>query len=275
MSYKLYNGDCMEIMDKLIEDGVKVDAVICDPPYGITSCKWDSVIPLDEMWEKLNKLIKPNHAIVLFGGEPFTSNLRMSNIDNYKYEWYWDKNSGGNFLNAKITPIKVIENICVFSNGTCVYNPQMTERTEKDAKAQKTKPSSQKSDIFGKIKGGKFFRTSDPKYKYPINLLKFKARAKECNFKERVHPTQKPVDLLEYLIKTYTDEGDLVLDFTMGSGSTGVACLNTNRDFIGIELDENYFNIAKNRLENSKLDDVGNEKVITETGTSKKQRKLF
>lgn len=252
--YKLYQGDCLEVMDKLISLGVKFDAIITDIPYGTTACKWDSVIPLDEMWERLNKLIKLNRAIVLFGSEPFTSKLRISNIKNYKHEWYWNKNNSGNILCAKYMPLKVIENICIFSNGKCTYNPQMIKRTEKEEKEFISKRgknhTTKKSDMFSGIKSGAFIHTSNTKYKYPINLLNFNARSNECNNRIRVHPTQKPVALLEYLIKTYTNEGDLVLDFTMGSGSTGVACLNTNRRFVGIELDENYFNIAKNRIEN-------------------------
>lgn len=241
-------------MDGLISLGVKFDAIITDIPYGTTACKWDSVIPLDEMWERLNKLIKLNRAIVLFGSEPFTSKLRISNIKNYKHEWYWNKNNSGNILCAKYMPLKVIENICIFSNGKCTYNPQMIKRTEKEEKEFISKRgknhTTKKSDMFSGIKSGAFIHTSNTKYKYPINLLNFNARSNECNNRIRVHPTQKPVALLEYLIKTYTNEGDLVLDFTMGSGSTGVACMNTNRRFVGIELDENYFNIAKNRIEN-------------------------
>ena len=206
------------------------------------------------MWESLNKLIKLNRAIVLFGSEPFTSKLRISNIKNYKHEWYWNKNNSGNILCAKYMPLKVIENICIFSNGKCTYNPQMIKRTEKEEKEFISKRGknhkTKKSDMFSGIKIGAFIHTSNTKYKYPINLLNFNARSNECNNRIRVHPTQKPVALLEYLIKTYTNEGDLVLDFTMGSGSTGVACMNTNRRFVGIELDENYFNIAKNRIEN-------------------------
>lgn len=252
--YKLYQGDCLEVMDGLISLGVKFDAIITDIPYGTTACKWDSVIPLDEMWERLNKLIKLNRAIVLFGSEPFTSKLRISNIKNYKHEWYWNKNNSGNILCAKYMPLKVIENICIFSNGKCTYNPQMIKRTEKEEKEFISKRgknhTTKKSDMFSGIKSGAFIHTSNTKYKYPINLLNFNARSNECNNRIRVHPTQKPVALLEYLIKTYTNEGDLVLDFTMGSGSTGVACMNTNRRFVGIELDENYFNIAKDRIEN-------------------------
>ena len=252
-NYELYLGDCLEIMDGLIKTNVKVDMILTDPPYGITSCKWDTVIPLDEMWLRINELIKTNSTIALFGSEPFSSNLRMSNIKKYKYDWYWNKNVGGNILCAKYMPLKVIENICIFSNGKCKYIPQMIERTEKEEKEYIDKISRncvpQKTDIFPELKNGGFVYTSNTKYKYPINLLDFNARAGECNSKKRVHPTQKPVALLEYLIKTYTDEGDLILDFTMGSGSTGVACMNTNRKFIGIELDEKYFNIAKERME--------------------------
>ena len=252
--YELYQGDCLEVMDKLIKQNVKVDMVLTDPPYGTTNCKWDSVIDLDEMWERLNKLIKPNGAIVVFAGEPFASTLRMSNIKKYKYDWYWNKNNSGNVLCAKYMPLKVIENICVFSNnGKCNYNPQMIERTEKEKRNAinelKRKGRHKKSDMFSGIKSGVFISTANPNYKYPVNLLNYSTRAKECNNKVRVHPTQKPVDLLEYLIKTYTNEGELILDFTMGSGSTGVAALNTNRKFIGIELDKKYFNIAKQRIE--------------------------
>lgn len=263
--YKLYNGDCLAVMDKLIEQGVKVDAIICDPPYGTTACKWDSVIPFDKMWARINKLIKDNGAIVLFGSEPFSSALRMSNIKNYKYDWYWNKNSSGNILCVKHMPLKLIETICIFGNGKCPYNPQMIKRTEKEEKEfikQKGKDyTPKKSDMFAEIKSAAFFHTSDPKYKYPVNLLNFSARGKECNNRIRVHPTQKPTELLEYLVKTYTKEDELVLDFTMGSGSTGVACINTNRKFIGIELDEKYFNIAKDRMEMAVL--------------SNKQKKLF
>lgn len=256
--YKLYNGDCLEVMDKLIEQGIKVDAVICDLPYGITGYKWDIVIPFNKMWDKVNKLIKANCAIVLFGREPFTSALRMSNISNYKYEWYWNKISSGNFVGAKFAPFKIIENICIFSNGKCPYNPQMIERTENEindyiAKSRNNNITVKNDYLYDGFKSGVIVPSSNPKYKYPVNLLNFNWKAKECNSKHRVHPTQKPVDLLEYLVKTYTNEGDLILDFTMGSGSTGVACLNTNRRFIGIEKEEKYFNITKERLEDAKL----------------------
>ena len=249
-NYKLYKGDCLEVMDGLIALGVKFDAIITDPPYGTTACKWDSIIPFDEMWSRLNKLIKPKSPIILFGSEPFSSALRMSNIKNYKYDWKWNKTIGGNPLIAKYKPMNIFEDIIIFGKGTINYYPIM-----EDADPKNIRPLNvvcKKTDLLSGIKSGEF-KTSknyNPKKRYPKNEIKISSRAKECNQVNRVHPTQKPVDLVEYLIKTYTNEGDLVLDFTMGSGSTGVACLNTNRRFVGIELDEKYFKISCERLEN-------------------------
>ena len=237
-NYKLYNGDCLEIMDKLIEQNVKVDCILTDLPYGTTQCKWDIVIPFDEMWKRLNKLIKHNGTIVLFGNEPFSSALRMSNIKNYKYDWKWDKVRGVGHLNAKRRPMMCVEDIMIFYNKQCIYNPQMRER---DKPRQSMNNATQQ--VYGKSKEN--FKGEKLNKKYPINLITFsKSSQNDMIF----HPTQKPTDLLEYLIKTYTNENEIVLDFTMGSGSTGVACLNTNRKFIGIELEENYFNIAVNRI---------------------------
>lgn len=250
--YKLYQGDCLEVMDKLIENGAKVDAVICDPPYGTTACKWDNIIPFDEMWKRLEKLTKETTPILLFGAEPFSSKLRMSNIKNYKYDWYWHKNKPSGVFVAKKQPLKAIETISVFYKKQCLYNPQMIKRTEEELmRLSKQSVYTSGSPTDGR-KWGKTANRNDNKLKYPTNTLNYKVvfnRSKE----KTSHPTQKPVDLLEYLIKTYTNEGDLVLDFTMGSGSTGVACLNTNRRFIGIELNEDYFNITKERLENTLL----------------------
>ena len=237
-NYKLYHGDCLKVMDLLIEQGIKVDTIITDLPYGTTQCKWDTVIPFDKMWDRLNKLIKPGGAIVLFGNEPFSSALRMSNIKNYKYDWKWDKVRGVGHLNAKRRPMMCIEDIMIFYNKQCIYNPQMRER---DKPRQSMNNATQQ--VYGKSKEN--FKGEKLNKKYPINLITFsKSSQNDMIF----HPTQKPVDLLEYLVKTYTNENDLVLDFTMGSGSTGVACMNTNRRFIGIELDENYFNISVNRI---------------------------
>ena len=245
----LFNGDCLEVMDKLIEQGMQVDAIITDPPYGTTACKWDSIIPFDEMWSRINKLVKPNGAIVLFGSEPFSSALRMSNIKNYKYDWVWDKSSAGNVLVARYQPLKIHELVHIFSSGgKAIYYPQYTfghkDRTD-------DKAVTQKSEINQKIKSGVFkaSKTNKPKdARYPKSILDFSKQASECANSNSVHPTQKPVELMGYLIKTYTNESETVLDFTMGSGSTGVACKNLDRKFIGIELDETYFNIAKERI---------------------------
>ncbi len=228
----LIHGDCLEKM-KDIESG-SVDAIITDPPYGTTACKWDSVIPLEPMWEQLNRIIKPNGAIVLFGSEPFSSALRMSNIKNYKYDWKWDKIVPTNFLNAKKQPMRLFEDIIVFNSKT--YYPIMIKR-DKPIKGYATK-SSTNSDI----KLDKTTRVYT--HKYPTNKIELK------KLKGAEHPTQKPVKLMEYLIKTYTNENETVLDFTMGSGTTGVACKNLNRSFIGIEQDDKYFEIAKERIEN-------------------------
>ena len=222
---------------------------------GTTQCKWDSVIPFDEMWKRLNKLIKPNGAIVLFGSEPFSSQLRCSNIKNYKYDWVWDKVLSNGHLVAKYRPMQQTENISVFYNKKCTYNPQMIEVTEEEykkriAKIPRKKTCKGSSELIPPHKelSVKDRNLENYKYKYPTNVLTYNKNNKECNNVKRVHPTQKPVDLLEYLIRTYTNEGDLVLDFTMGSGSTGVACVNTNRKFIGVELDEKYFDISVGRI---------------------------
>ena len=249
--YKLYNGDCLEIMDRLIDEGVKVDCILTDPPYGTTACKWDTIIPFDKMWERLNKLIKPNGAIVLFGSEPFSSALRMSNIKNYKYDWVWDKKKAGNIMLCKYQPMKITENVMIFNKHN--YYPIMELR-------DKVKKS--KCYGIGETMGGTLKDNSLKIYthRYPKNILSFS----NANQKGKAHPTQKPVDLLEYLIKTYTNENETVLDFTMGSGSTGVACMNTNRKFVGIELDKNYFDIASKRIEEAFFNAQNKEGAINE-----------
>ena len=241
-NYKLYKGGCLEVMDKLIKEGVKVDMVLTDPPYGTTKLKWDNIIPFDEMWGKLNKLIKSNGAICLFGSEPFSSNLRVSNIKNYKYDWYWNKTSVSGFANAKKMPLKNIETISIFYKKLPTYNPQGLIKTK-----PKINKNSKTHKAYG-IKGGSALNGGRFKDEYIQEYTNYPRQNLIFSIQKGLHPTQKPVPLLEYLIKTYTNEGELVLDFTMGSGSTGVAALNTNRRFIGIELDENYFNIAIKRL---------------------------
>ena len=221
-------------MDKLIEDGVKVDMILTDPPYGTTQCKWDSVIPLDKMWERINKLTTDTTPILLFGSEPYGSLLRTSNIKNYKYDWIWEKEQGTNQLNAKIQPLRKHENICVFYKKQPTYNPQMEEC------APYTINRNTQTELYNAQKPSNTVNTGT---RYPTTILKFNRE-----LKNRLHPTQKPVALLEYLVKTYTNEGDTVLDNCMGSGSTGVACVNTNREFIGMELDEKYYKIACERL---------------------------
>ena len=246
---RLFKGDCLEIMDRLIEEGIKVDLILCDPPYGTTNCKWDTVIPLDKMWDRLKLLRRnDNTPTILFNSEPFGSVLRVSNLKEYKFDWIWDKKSAGNILVAKYQPLKNTENISVFSKSKCNYNP-IFEYGHKDR--TKEKPGTKKSDLYSGIKSGKFFNSTKNKpadARYPKNIIEVSKQSSECCNSKALHPTQKPIELLEYLIKTHSKENDIVLDFTMGSGSTGVACLNTNRRFIGIELDDKYYDIACNRI---------------------------
>lgn len=240
---KLYKGECLEVM-KSIPSG-SVDAIITDPPYGTTACKWDSVIDFDLMWQQLNRIIKPNGAIVLFGSEPFSSALRMSNIKNYKYDWIWDKVSVSNPQLSKYQPLKGFELIHIFSSGgKALYYPQGLVKIEKTYtrknKTNETESLKHNSRNEYTSKFTNYPRMLSLKYPRPYNNT-------------TVHPTQKPVALMEYLIKTYTNENETVLDFTMGSGSTGVACVNTNRKFIGIEMDSNYFEIAEQRIKEAEF----------------------
>ena len=234
----LYNGDCLELMKNISDKSV--DMILCDLPYGTTACKWDTVIPFEPLWEQYNRIIKDNGAIVLFGSEPFSSALRMSNIKNYKYDWIWDKVKPNGHLVAKYRPMQRNENISVFGKEKINYYPIMVDRD----KPKKSKEYSRTEIIGGNITDCKWKTLNK---KYPQNILVYS----NASQKNKLHPTQKPVALLEYLIKTYTNEGNIVLDNCMGSGSTGVACVNTNRDFIGIELDKGYFNIAKQRITGS------------------------
>lgn len=248
---RLINGDCIVEMQKLINEEIEVDMVLTDIPYGTTDCKWDIVIPFDDMWRCINGLVYDRTPILLFGNEPFSSLLRVSNLKCYKYDWVWNKVNSVNFANAKKMPLKPLEYISVFYKKLPTYNPIRRPKTI-DYDASRTSDADKRvrsndSEITGSI-GNKTRYYVDDGYRYPINLIEFNNQRKECNNLHRFHPTQKPVDLLEYLIKTYTNEGDLVLDFTMGSGSTGVACQNLNRDFIGIELDKDYFKIAEERI---------------------------
>jgi len=222
-----------------------IDMILCDMPYGTTACKWDKIIPLEPLWKQLKRVIKSNGAIVLTASQPFTSMLVMSNMKIFKYEWIWDKQSAGNFITAKYQPLKKHENILVFSRGKIRYNPQMV-KIEKD----KIRPIGNvlnRNRINNVIK--QVSKNYNNKIKYPSSLISFGAREKELNSKYRLHPTQKPVALMEYLIKTYTNEGEIVLDFAIGSGTTAVACVNTNRKYIGYEIEKKYYDIAIKRLE--------------------------
>lgn len=237
---QLFHGDCLEVM-KDIPDG-SVDMILCDLPYGTTHCKWDTIIPFEPLWEQYNRIIKDNGAIVLFGNEPFTSMLICSNLKGFKYRWDWNKKIPSGMGYARYRPMQQTEDIAVFTkNGEkTIYNPQMVKR-EKPIKSG----GNTQTAVYGEFKnmtdGKEYKKTYD--YKNPITLIEFDKIRKGSLF-----PTQKPVDLLEYLIKTYTDEGDTVLDNTMGSGSTGEACIKTCRKFIGIEKLKENFMIAENRL---------------------------
>lgn len=238
----LGHGDCLELM-KTIPSG-SVDMVLTDPPYGTTACKWDSVIPFEPMWAELKRIIKPNGAIVLFGSEPFSSALRMSNIKQYKYDWVWEKSHATGHLNAKKQPMRNNEVISVFYGKQCFYNPQLIEKNYVDKRIKSGNCETQTLGAYRQVSRSIPFNMG-----YPKSILKFNSHFK--GGEAGLHPTQKPVALLEYLIKTYTKENETVLDFTMGSGSTGVAAKNLNRKFIGIELDQNYFEIAKKRIQES------------------------
>jgi site-specific DNA-methyltransferase (adenine-specific) len=244
----LRKGDCLELMKDLPDKSI--DAIITDPPYGTTTCKWDSVIPFDKMWKQLNRIIKPNGAILLFGQEPFSSFLRCSNINNYRYDWIWDKVSTTNFANAKKMPLSCYEVISVFYKSLPTYNPQMTDaKSDRIRPISKPKENTSETNKQASGKTRQYSENYDNTKRFPRKIIEVSCRLAECNSLNRVHPTQKPELLMEYLIKTYTNDNEVVLDFTMGSGTTGVACVNTNRNFIGMELDDKYFEIAKERIE--------------------------
>jgi len=246
MPLTLWQGDCLDLMAQ-IPDG-SVDMILCDLPYGTTACKWDTVIPFEPLWEQYKRLIKKNGAIVLFGEEPFSSVMRLSNLAGFKYDWVWDKKNTSGFVNAKLKPLKSYETICVFSDGMTAngsknnmpYFPQGLIPYGKTVDTTRPKNLGRDNAPARKSHSAEHFQEFT---NYPKQIVEF---AKE---NAKLHPTQKPVALCEYLIKTYTNEGETVLDNTMGSGTTGVACLNTGRNFIGIEQDQKYFEIARNRIE--------------------------
>jgi len=232
---KLMQGDCLELMKEI--EGGSVDMILTDPPYGTTACKWDSIIPLEPMWEHLKRIIKPNGAIVMMASQPFTTTLISSNMKMFKYCWVWEKEKAGNFQLAKKRPMKKTEEICVFYKKQPVYNPQGLVACNKTIKNNRTKNGS-----MGHLQSTQHRNEYIQKFtNYPTEIIKFKNE-------KGLHESQKPVALMEYLIRTYTNPGELVLDFAMGSGTTGVACVKTGRNFIGIELDEQYFKIAQERI---------------------------
>jgi site-specific DNA-methyltransferase (adenine-specific) len=244
---KLMQGDCLELMQTIPDKSI--DMILCDLPYGTTACKWDSVIPFEPLWAQYRRIAKPNAAIVLFGSEPFSSALRMSNIKQYKYDWIWHKTRPTGFAQAKNQPMRDYENIIVFSEGTAIHACQSKNRMTYNPQGlvpcsiiKKQGKNGRTDTCFSKRVSHKELHLQN-KTGYPRQVLSFASESKT------VHPTQKPVALLEYLVYTYTNDGETVLDNCMGSGSTGVACMNTNRRFIGIELDENYYHISKKRIE--------------------------
>lgn len=237
---QLIHGDCLEKMKSIPDKSI--DMVLTDPPYGTTACKWDVIIPFEPMWKEIERVTKPNSPIVLFGCHPFASLLINSNIKKFKYEWIWKKSRATGHLNSKKMPMRQHESMLVFGKNKINYFPQMYNK-EKPRSAQK---SVKAKGAYGSLKEG-VFRSVPITLGYPTTVLEFNDAYHDRE--SGLHPTQKPVTLLEYLIKTYTLENETVLDFTMGSGSTGVACKNLNRNFIGIEKDEKYFEIAKQRIE--------------------------
>lgn len=252
--YEIMLGDCMELM-KEIPDG-RVDMIMCDLPYGTTACKWDSVIPFKPLWNEYRRVCKDNAAIVLMGSQPFTSALVMSNIGDYRCSWVWAKGKSGNFAIAKTQPLRVTEDVLVFSRGRNTYNPQMTPAKKGNMRSRNKAYKQRNGGMLHEISSGTFVCSESHRedLRYPTSILEFKSTEGECNNTNRVHPTQKPVALMEYLIRTYTNENEIVLDNCMGSGTTGVACAKSNRRFIGIERDETYFNFAFERIDKAFLD---------------------
>ena len=242
-------GDCLELM-KSVPDG-SVDMILCDLPYGTTACKWDTIIPFEPLWEQYERIIKDNGAIVLTASQPFASALVMSNPKSYRHSWYWNKITGSNPMTAKYKPMPVVEEVLVFSKKTVSYMPIMVDADPKNMRKRDGVYKNSKG-IIGENITFKSSKTHDESRRYPKNLLTYSNRKGELHNVNRLHPTQKPVTLFEYLIKTYTNEGETILDNCMGSGTTAIACMNTNRNYIGFEMDETYFNLANKRIQERK-----------------------
>jgi len=252
--YKIALGDCLDVMKRIPDNSV--DFILTDPPYGTTACKWDNIIPFESMWDQIWRVLKPNGAVALFGSEPFSSALRMSQIKYFKYDWVWQKDRPNNFALANRQPMKYHELVSVFYRTQPLYNKQMEPRQGSGkARYKYLVDNSTRKAGEHKINLVADKKMYDPNLRNPSSVQAFSSGRRQ----DVLHPTQKPVALLEYLIKTYTNETEIVLDFTMGSGSTGVACINTNRQFIGIEKEEKYFEISKERLEKTEKE-LDNEK---------------
>jgi site-specific DNA-methyltransferase (adenine-specific) len=249
MNIDLIKGETLEEMQRLIEKGIKVDMILCDLPYGTTACKWDEVIPFDLLWDKYEKLIKDNGAIVLTASQPFTSALVMSKPDLFKYEWIWEKSKASNFLQAKYMPLKAHENILVFGRGKVNYYPQKTEGDPFN-KGSRKNDKGIATEVYNRIPNAGKEVVNATGLRNPRTVQYFKTAESEGKH----HPTQKPTWLFEYLIKTYTNKGETVLDNTMGSGTTALACLSTKRNFIGIELEEKYYEAAKKRVGEKRIE---------------------
>jgi len=242
---KIIQGDCLEVMKDI--DDKSIDMILCDLPYGTTACSWDTIIPFEPLWEQYKRIIKDNGAIVLTASQPFTSKLVMSNIKMFKHEWIWEKQKASNFMALKYQPAKYHENIMVFGKNKIIYNPikWLISDNKRDKRNTINNPITNKTCHLGEIKR---VRNKDDGTRYPKSILKIN---KSIN--KNIHPTQKPVALFEYLIKTYTNENDLVLDNCLGSGTTAVACQNLKRNFIGIEISKEYCKIAEERLKQKPL----------------------
>ena len=233
---QIIHGDCLEVMKSIPSDSI--DMILCDLPYGTTQCKWDTIIPFDKLWQEYERIIKPNGAIVLTGAEPFSSLLRLSNLKLYKYDWIWDKIKGMGFLNSKKQPMRNHENVSVFYKKQCVYNPQ---KTTGHVNKKSVRRSHLQTEIYGDMKKDNVYESTE---RFPRSIQEFSLDTQNSS----LHPTQKPVALFEYLIKTYTNKGDIVLDNCAGSGTTAIACLNTGRDYILIEQEKKYIDVINDRV---------------------------
>lgn len=249
----LRHGDCLELMKGIPDQSI--DMILCDLPYGTTYAKWDSILPMKELWALYNRIIKGNGAIVLTASQPFTSALINSNPTMFRYEWIWDKENAANFANANRQPLKQHENVLIFSKGQTPYYPIKTKGKKNHVQGNKRSGNISETRLISE-------RVDDDLsgMKFPKSILRFPKHSSQCG----LHPTQKPVELMEYLIRTYTVEGDVVLDNTFGSGTTGVACVNTNRKFIGIEKDQTYFDMAKERIQSTIDNKLSLETDITQ-----------